>query len=523
MLACGPYGPRGFESLSRRQFMRSTKTDIDKESEMKHVQVATILVLVVLATSLAPRLVYGAPTLQTSLSLYTSRDKQVSLIGSGFGSQDHYVWVQTPNENRTHFSGKIFTPVAGGMIPPSVSLPISADDPLGTYLVSISTSAEVDDQQAIAHFGLWGTTKPLYQRTQSVKIWGGGLFPGTGLKLSIRNPAGDYVHTATLASNAEGNFNYTWRISEDAVTETYKILIDGTGTFDNPQQDYVCESRFTVTQAIFSVQIVAEPSPSYQRTETAKVSFTLAYPDGSPVLKSKPGIRPIILLQNQSTAGYATITLTDTANGIWTAESKISVNATPSARYRFNLPAMSFDDGFGNGGGAADAFSSYFQVRNASLIFTSEVNGTQIQIPFGQVSIISRITYPDGTSLFNGTARVQVFTGSSTSDIKLTYDPTIKGWRASYSSAFSDLWRIGAWRLQVEAHDTFGNSGTATYEVTAQPYLFIALIAVVIALALFGRWTVSRYGRKVYFRIRKIVMRFRGHRTLESSTEISHP
>jgi len=501
----------------------SGETNIDKESEMKRVQVATILVLVVLAVSLVPRLAHGAPTLQTSLPLYTARDKQVSLIGSGFGSQDYYMWVETPNENRTHFSGKIFTPVAGGLIPPSVSLPISADDPLGTYLVSISTSAEVDDQQAIAHFGLWGTIQPLYQRTQSVKIWGGGLFPGTSLKLSIRNPAGDYVHTATLASNTEGNFNHTWRISEDAVTEAYKVLIDGTGTFDNPQQDYVSESRFTVTQAILSVQIVTGPSPSYQRTETAKVSLTLKYPDGSPVLKSKLDIHPISLLQNQSTVGYATVSLTDAANGIWTAESKLSVNATPSTRYRFNLPAMSFDDGFGNSGGAADTFSEYFQVRNASLIFASEVNGTQIQVPFGQVSIISKITYPDGTPLSSGTARVQIFTGSSTSDIKLTYDPIIKAWRASYSSAFSDLWRVGAWRLQVEAYDTFGNSGTATYEVTAQPYLLIALIAALIALALFGRWTFSHYGRKVYFRIRKIVMRLRGRRTLESSTEISHP
>lgn len=78
----------------------------------------------------------------------------------------------------------------------------------------------------------------------------------------------------------------------------------------------------------------------------------------------------------------------------------------------------------------------------------------------------------------------------------------------------SDLWRVGVWKLQVEAKDTYGNSGTATYEVAAQPYLLIALIAILVAAALFGRWTVSHYGRKVYFKIRKIVMKFRGPKGL---------
>jgi hypothetical protein len=142
------------------------------------------------------------------------------------------------------------------------------------------------------------------------------------------------------------------------------------------------------------------------------------------------------------------------------------------------------------------------------------VNGTQIQVPFGQVSIISRITYPDGTIFSNGTARVQVSTGSSTSNVKLSYDPAIRAWRASYSSAFNDLLRVGVWKLRVEANDAYGNSGTETYDVATQPYLFIILIAVVVVVIFFARWTVSRYGRKVYFKIRKIAIKFRGPRAL---------
>ncbi len=79
---------------------------------------------------------------------------------------------------------------------------------------------------------------------------------------------------------------------------------------------------------------------------------------------------------------------------------------------------MSFDDGFGNKGSTSDVLSGYFQVNNASLLITSQVNGTQIQVPFGQVSIISKIAYPDGTPMSNGTVRAFL---SDNSDRDRTY------------------------------------------------------------------------------------------------------
>jgi len=477
---------------------------------MKKTKAAVILVVALILLSTVPFPTRAAPSLRSDQPLYTQRDKQVTLVGSGFSSsQTYYVWIRAPTDNRTHFTGTSFTPISGDLVPPGIVFPLTANATLGTYLVSLSTSATADNSQVTAHFGVWGTKKPLYQRTQPVTVLGGGLFPGTSLKLAIRNPAGNFVHEATLASTTEGDFNNTWRLPEDAITDVYTIIIDGTGTFDNSQQDYVSQTKFTVTQAILSVKITQQPNPSYQRTEKATISLALQYPDGSPVLKSKTDIRPFILLQDQVTVGFAKATLADAVNGIWAAENKILVNATPSGKYRFELPAMSFDDGFGNKGGALDTFSDYFQVRNASFVIKSEVNGTQIQIPFGQVSIISKVTYPDGTPLTNGTVRATLSTGSSTLDLKLVYDPSIGAWRGAYSSTFSDLWRVGTWTLKVEAADTLGNSGTATYDVAAQPYLFLVLLAVLIAIALFGRWTVSRYGRKVYFRVRKIVQRFR--------------
>jgi len=417
--------------------------------------------------------------------------------------------MKSPNDNNTHYYGTSFTSLSSGLIPPAVAIPISPNATFGTYLLSVSNSTRRDTSVVSAHFGMWGTAKPLYQRTESVKIMGGGLFPGVSLKLSIRDPAGNYVQTTTIASSVAGDFNFSWRIPQNAVAETYSIIIDGTGTFDNAQQDYVSESKFTVTPAVLTVKVAQQPNTSYERTQSARFSTTLTYPDGSPVVNSKQGLSPVTLLLNQSTVGSVDVSLIDPSNGIWAADAKIPANATPSAMYRFELPASSFDDGFGNKGGAVDIFSSYFQVHNASLVITSEVNGTQIQVPFGQVSIISKITYPDGTPVLNGTAIVFLSNSSSASKIQLTYDSTLGAWRGSYSSSFWDLWRVGKWTLKVQAADLFGNSGTSTFQVAAQPYLFLVIIGVIVAVVLVSRWTVSRYGRKMYLRIRKAVQRLK--------------
>jgi hypothetical protein len=484
--------------------------------------VATLVMLTL--ASIIPSVISAAPTLQASGAagvppLYTLRDNQVVLAGSGFTpNQPLYVWIMGPKDNSTHYSGLGFTTLGTGLIPPGEALAISPNMTVGTYLLSISNSSSRDASQARAHFGIWGALKPAYQRTESLQIVGGGLFPGVSAKLSIRDAPGDYVNTATIVSGARGDFNYSWRIPQDAVTGTYTVIIDGIGIFDNAQQNFVSDSTFSLTQALLSVKVSQQPDPSYQRTEKAKIAFTLTYPDGSPVVKAKPNIQPVVLLRNQSAIASVPVVLSDASNGIWSAETKMPTNATLSSQYRFALPAMSFDDGYGNKGGPTDTLSQYFQVNNASLLISSQVNGTQIQVPFGQVSIISKISYPDGTPLTNGTVQVLVSMNSGTSALDLVYDPSLGAWRGSYSSGFGDLWRIGKWTFTIQASDTAGNSGSATFDVTAQPYLFLVLVAMVIAVALFGRWTLSRYGRKTYLRIRKAVQKLRS-----LSTERYHP
>jgi len=471
--------------------------------------VVIMLLAIILFTSL-PGHVRAAQTLSTAQPLYTMRDSQVTLVGNGYSNQPYFIWAEGPNDNHTTYTSISFTPVSGGYIPPSVGLPITSQSSIGTYLVSISTSSSDDNSVASAHYGIWGTLKPLYQRTETANILGGGLFAGTSFKVSIRNPAGNYVITSSIIVNSNGDFNYSWRIPVDAVPETYKVLIDGTGTYDNAQQDYVSEAQFSVTPATLYPKISTQPDQSYQRTDLAKLSLSLTYPDGSAVATVLSNAHPIVLLQNQSTVAFASLSLSDQTNGIWGVTTKLPVNATISSKYRFELPAMSFDDGFGNKGGPTDAYTNYFSVNNASLTISSSINGTEIQIPFGAVSIISKISYPDGTPLTaNATVSVSVSTGPSKSLLTLSYDPIVGAWRGSYPSSIFDLWHVGTWTLKVEATDSYGNSGSASYEISAQPYVFLVIVAVIVSLALVGRWAYARYGRKVYFRTRKLIQRFR--------------
>ena len=465
------------------------KIENEDDSLTRGNAIVILFLALTLITSL-PTHVRAAQTLSAEQPLYTMRDSQVTLVGNGYSNLPYYIWTKGPNDNHTVYAGVSFTPVSGGYIPPGVGLPITAQSPVGTYMVSISTSSSDDNSEATAHYGIWGTAKPLFQRTETATIVGGGLFAGTSFKLSIRNPAGDYVITSSVVVNTNGGFNYSWRIPVDAVSETYKILIDGTGTYDNAQQDYVSEARFSVTSATLYPTISVQPSQAYQRTELAKLSLSLTYPDGSAVVNVFSDTHPVILLQNQSTVGFASLSLSDQTNGIWSVSAKLPINATISSKYRFELPAMSFDDGFGNKGGSTDTYSDYFSVNNASLTISSSINGTQIQIPFGAISIISKISYPDGTPLTNNsTVSVIVSTGSSTSLVTLGYDPTIAAWRGTYSSSFSDLWHVGMWTLKVQATDSYGNLGSASYEISAQPYLFLAIIAVIAISRL--RWTMD--------------------------------
>jgi hypothetical protein len=450
------------------------------------------------------------PIVATSQPLYTLRDPQVELTGSGFSTTTTYhVWVRKAGGNATSYASLSFTPVSGGLIPPATVLQLAPDDPLGTYVVSISTSPASDTGVAQAHFGVWGTIRQLYQRTEAARVLGGGLFPGGGAKLTIRNPAGNFVHDLTLLADQSGEFRDEWRIPADASLDVYSVFLDGTGTFDDPTREFVSLARFTVAPATLRVTIVNQPSGSYERTETASVTLEVRYPDTTAVTSLKSGSRPVDLLQENLGISTLNLTRVDPTLGRWRAEVKISANASLGTGYRFRLAGGAFDDGFGNAGAADELMSNLFEIRAASFRINAVTNQSSYQIGFDSIRIVSVVNYPDGTPLRNGTVTATISSGSWSTLISLTYDPQTGTWTGIYPTSLLDVSRIGEWTLTVHASDEYANLGETKLSLSVQPFVLALVIVIIVVLALVGNWLVRRYWRRILLRIRKFTLMVR--------------
>jgi hypothetical protein len=459
------------------------------------------------------------PYVLTDKPLYTSRDRQVLLQGAGYEpKQTYYVWLQSPLDNLTRNTGITFVTTENGEIPsilpvtapPTVSLPIDSTSPLGTYLVSISDSTTVDSAVARAHYGIWGTSKYVYQRTEIVQTNGGGILPKVSLKVTIQNPTGAQVYDTTVAADETGFFQVTWKIPRDAVTESYSILVHGTGTRDDSAAEFVSISRFTVTSVTLIVAVHGQLHGPYERTQKVSAEFVTLYPDSTPVVTIKEGLMPVAFYAGQLKRAELALVASDPTSGIWVAERVIQRNATLDLEYRFVMVENAFDDGYGNTGPEKDVETDSFTVVPATLQVSVSLNSTHYQVPLDTVTAHVRPSYPDGLPVMNATVRARLSSAGSITNASVTYDKTAAVWVVGYRFSLGDLLRLGAWTLTLEAADTYGNSGSASLEIVAEPYYFIAILLLAVFALLIARWFLSKYWHRLYLRTKRVSSAFRG-------------
>ncbi|MGB9022513.1 MAG: hypothetical protein WCC94_03655 [Candidatus Bathyarchaeia archaeon] len=464
------------------------------------VAMAVMLVVIVLVICFPVTVMAQThPTLQTDRPLYTLRDKQVVLQGAGYTPRTSYViWVQTPRDNSTRKSGFGFTTTDKGEIPPAISLPIESVSPFGTYLVSISGPSGADAAIAQAHYGIWGTYKYVYQRTEVVQTKGGGLLPTASLKMTIRNPSDAFVFDTTIAANETGTFIASWKIPADAMTGAYTMFIDGAGTYDYPDKEFVSISKFSATPALLNVTILSQPLESYERMQTVPADFVVRYPDSTPVLTIKDGLKPVALYAGQFKISNLGLTPSGVTSGIWAAQSKIPRNATLDVKYRFLFQAKMFDDGNGNIGPEKDLETNDFNIVPATLRVTVTPNATHYQVPFDTLTAYTQVSYSDGTLISNATVRAWLSRGDWRVEPSVTPESTTGGWIIRYALSWGDLIRPGSWELRAEAGDIFGNTGSGSVEIIAEPYQLIQIIAGALAVVLVVRWLLSKFWRRLY-------------------------
>ncbi len=451
------------------------------------------------------------PSLATDQPLYTLRDKQVLLQGDGYAPRRQYaIWLQTPLDNSTRNSGFTFTTTDNGQIPPATSLAIESSLPLGTYLISVSNSTKSDAAVARAHYGIWGTDKYVYQRTDVVQAIGGGVLPKTSLKVTIRDPTAAFVYDSTIAANETGSFLATWKIPPDAITESYTVFIDGVGTYDSPDAQFVSISKFSVTPALLNVTVHAPPNLSYERMQTVSAEFVVQYPDSSAVTTMKDGLKPVALYAGQFKIADLGLTVSGTTSGVWIAQSKIPMNASLDVKYNFILPANAFADGKGNTGPEKDIETSSFSVLPATLVVNAALNSTHYQVPFDTIIAYTQVSYPDGTSVANATVQGWLVAANTKVNMTVTRDKVNPVWIVKYALSWGDLLRLGNWGLFVQATDIYGNSGSGSFEVSAEPYTLLEVLIAAAIVVLLVRWMLLRFWQRLYLGARRVMSALRG-------------
>jgi len=468
--------------------------------------VVMLLAVIFIVHSPVPVTAQTRPSLVTDQALYTLRDRQVLLQGDGYTPRREYaIWLQTPLDNSTRNSGLTFVTTDKGQVPPAISLPIEPSSPLGTYLVSISNSTKSDAAVARAHYGIWGTDKYVYQRTEVVQARGGGVLPKTSLKVTIRDPTAAFVYDSTIAANETGSFLAAWKIQPDAITESYTVFIDGVGTYDSPNAEFVSISKFSVTPALLNVTVRGPPNLSYERMQTASTELVVQYPDSTAVTSMKDGLTPVALYAGQFKIADLSLAVSGTTSGIWIAQSKIPMNASLDVKYKFMVSASAFDDGKGNIGPGKDIETSSFGVLPATLDLNTVLNSTHYQVPFDTLIAYTQVSYPDGSSVANATVRAWLVAAGSKVNATVTRDRVNPVWIVKYAFSWGDLSRLGNWELSVEATDIYGNAGSGSLEVSAEPYTLLEILIAAAIVVLVVRWLLLRFWRHLYLGTRRVM------------------
>ncbi|MEM2897465.1 MAG: hypothetical protein QW265_04365 [Candidatus Bathyarchaeia archaeon] len=442
-------------------------------------------------------------TLDTNQPVYSYWNKEIKITGSGFESKKLYhVWIRRMRENASTYTGLSFTASNEGLIPANAIIPIATSYKPGSYQISVSSSEKVDNQIAKCSFGLWGISKQVYQRTETVVIDGGGVWPNNGMKMLIRSPTGTYVSGLTLIANKYGEFRHEWKTSKSDVLGLYDAFIDGVGTYDDPTESFFHKAWFTLIAATLSIGIHAQPEKSYKRTQKASILYKVSYPSQEPVTDIKPKYAPLELMHDQKKITELIPSCVDSTNGIWKVDWVIPKNATLGSNYRFRLIANAFDDGFGNLGPSEELISNKFEITFGELAIKLLLNKTSYQIGFEKLEIPIRIEYNDGSLLAEGLANCTLSHGDYSVVLPLEFIKEKKIWYASFPISVLEVFHVGKWIIRINAIDKFGNLGSYEASISMEPWLLSLLVFIFLLIVLLALRLRRKYWKIIYSKVK---------------------
>jgi hypothetical protein len=364
----------------------------------------------------------------------------------------YYLWSQAPKQLVSNFT-KLSILSTNGVAPAPIVLSLSAQDPPGTYVLSLSRSQTSDTDEAVAHFGVFGTDAAAYERSMVVTVAGGGFVPNSTILLSISSLKGRYPgFPVNVTAGGSGEFEYHFRLALSV--EAGKVNATVTGVAYDQRQTETAKSTFTVNPSTITVQAFREPASQVQRTLPVSTSYYLSYLDGSPVTAANTTAS--VILANQTLLNVP-LTLVNSTSGEWNA----TWTPPPSAdntTYHFEFNPANFTDPYGNKGQGARLTSTDFSVVPAKLqpIVQAPQTVQRTQNSTGTISA----TYPSG-SVANVTQSSITVTTSIGSTMNLK--PSLKGGEALESFKVPVNATVGNWTLTYRLQDPWGNQGSGTF------------------------------------------------------------
>jgi len=461
----------------------------------------TICHLNVFPASSAPR-----PVIDTDSPVYSHLAREVLVSGYGLqASLIYFLWLRKPGLQNASYTGISFVAIATGGVPyPNVNIALDIPPALGTYELTISASSTFDSASAKCHFGVVGPVRALYQRRETANFVGGGVLPGSTVRIDIRNPMDALVSNMTAIANDAGEFEHTWPIPNNVQVGTWTISVGGIGTYDNSFERHRADGQFGVVESSLNLFIYQQPLSLYQRTETARIAFIVKYPDQSPVTTIKPGLKPVFISRMGIRAQSLPLVLADAMNGIWTTEYTIPKNETLGKDFTFTMSAGSFDDGFGNKAPSSILVSSQFEVTSAQLtIFILSPKHTY-EILFDSISLNVTVRYPDGSDLVDGKVSAICESGTSRDMRPLLFHERSRSWILRYYLAITEIQQTGTWEMTLTAEDAYGNRGVASLEIGVRAFWLFVVVATSSVLAVvLVKWVSEETG------LRKLLKRMK--------------
>jgi hypothetical protein len=340
------------------------------------------------------------------------------------------------------------------------------------------------------------TDRLSYQRTLPVAILASGYKPSTNVTITISGQSGLAPNFPTnKLTDSNGGLSFVWlSIPASIPVGNWTLSLSG-----NPIKTPPDLQSFTILPANVTISQLTITKSLLQRSQTEDFRFTASYPNSAPV---KTGGGTILLIETDGSTSHNVTMSYSTSLNMFHGTYQIPLSSE-SGPWVATIEVNTFDDGHGNKGPLSDVFKP-FTVTPATLVVsvvTASNNYTIGEI----VAIYASVVTPGGDNFTIGTVTATTFYTASQigNPLQLFYDQSRAKWVGSYKVNSTDP--AGIWQIQVNATDSYGNTGQASTSalITAPAvpqqsstfnYLLVLVIALLGGLAVLVSWIV--FGRR---------------------------